>query len=263
MVFRDCVQCFASLPYRVATLSRRCQGATICSSLHPAAGWRGGPAAAGLSVDLDPSSLVQWNLIFPGSFQWFCDDGTSHDKPRSAPFQVKALILYYQRTGWPPKNSPQIPMAVIFLILVRINWNSDNSYNFEMLAASYQHFWVLVQLLWIVQLLFEMTAFSSSALRCGFLEVRRVDPKIINVSSSAVLLATKWCSPPDGRAFDWNGRLRRFTSRFSGTVYPSALTFVADQSRWAGSGTRRAGRRATQMSAAKVPVANRCWSVWT
>ena len=42
---------------------------------------------------------------------------------------------------------------------------------------------------------------------------------------------------PDGRAFDWNGRLCRFTSRFSDTVYPSALTFAADQTRWAGSGT--------------------------
>ena len=44
-------------------------------------------------------------------------------------------------------------------------------------------------------------------------------------------------------------------------TYPSALTFAADQTRWAGSGTRRAGRPASQMSAAKVPVANRCWSV--
>ena len=52
--------------------------------------------------------------------------------------------------------------------------------------------------------------------------------------------------PPDGRAFDWNGRLRRFTPRFSGTVYPSALTLAADQTRWAGSGTRRDGRPASQ-----------------
>ena len=33
---------------------------------------------------------------------------------------------------------------------------------------------------------------------------------------------------PDGRAFDWNGRLRRFTLRFCGTAYHSALTFTAD-----------------------------------
>ena len=50
--------------------------------------------------------------------------------------------------------------------------------------------------------------------------------------------------PSDGRAFDWNGRLCRLTPRLSGTVYPSALTFAADQTRWAGSGTRRAGRLA-------------------
>ena len=59
-----CVQSFASLSLRVATISSQNKGGTVCPPPPAAGGWRGGPAAAGLIVQGDSPAAHNASALY-------------------------------------------------------------------------------------------------------------------------------------------------------------------------------------------------------